>query len=253
MLDLGCGGGDAMRAAWGRGAADVWGLEIDARRAATGNDMLERYGLPRNIQVGSILDPEAVDALGKDYDAAFLFDVVEHVPSVGDLVGVVRPLLKAGGVAVIRAGTPFNPEMLLREPHYGLPAMTVLSRTTALRYFGACRTGAYEVFEWLYRTEIEARLRRAGFAVEAAPQERTHSASEFDRIAALLTMETTYPDPEIEAEAKRAIRFLRLLRENALDPDELFGVMNFTIVGRVPGGGAPAPSTPPPAAGRTSL
>lgn len=235
VLDLGCGGGDAMRAAWSRGAADVRGLEYVAPRASGGNDMLARYGLPRTIHAGSILDRDAVAQLGTGFDVVLLFDVTEHVPSVAELVAVVRPLVKPGGVVVIRAGNPFNPGLLLSEPHYGLPGMTVLSRASALRYFCARMSGDYEVFEWLQRAELEATLRRAGFTIEAAADERTHPASEFDRVAKVLTEETTYPDAGIEAEVKQAIRYLRLLRVHAPDPEAFFGVQIFTIVARLPG------------------
>lgn len=237
ILDIGCGGGHAIRAAWGCGAADVRGLEVDGLRAASGNETLQMFGLPPSIEPGSIFDPKAVAALGKEYDAVLIFDLLEHVPSIDGLFGVVRSLLKTGGIAVIRAGNPFNPELLLREPHYGLPGMTLLARDLALEYFRSCASGEYEVFEWLGRSEIEARLRAAGFAVEAVPQERTHPLSDFDRVAAQLMDATDYPSPRIAAEIRQRIRLLQHLREETASAADHFGVMIHTILGRASGGG----------------
>jgi 2-polyprenyl-3-methyl-5-hydroxy-6-metoxy-1,4-benzoquinol methylase len=235
ILDIGCGGGHAIRAAWACGAADVRGLELDACRAASGNEMLQRFGLPASIVAGSIFDPEAVAALGGEYDSVLIFDLLEHVPSVSSLLAVVRTLLKGGGIAVIRVGNPFNPELLLREPHYGLPGMTLLPRDLALEYFRCCASGEYEVFEWLSRDEVEKQLRAAGFAVEAVPQEKTHPLSDFDRVAAQLTEATDYPTPQIAAEVRRRIRLLQRLRQEQAEAADHFGVMIHTIVGRAGG------------------
>jgi SAM-dependent methyltransferase len=232
VLDIGCGGGHAMRAAWERGAANVIGLEIDGRRALAANDSLARYGKPPTIATGSVLDPGVVARLGRDFDFIFLFDLLEHVPSVDDLLGTVRSLLKPGGTTVIRIGNPYNPELLLREPHYGLPGMTLLDREAALEYFRSQATGEYEVYDWLCRSEVEALLRSIGFEVQPIPQERTHPISEFDRVSEQLLNSTTYPTPAIAAQVRRELRLLRILRDHLADPGDFFGPMIHTIMGK---------------------
>jgi 2-polyprenyl-3-methyl-5-hydroxy-6-metoxy-1,4-benzoquinol methylase len=249
VLDVGCGGGHALRAARQMGAAHAAGLELSESRTAIGNEMLAQYGLPGSITAGSVLDPTTVEGLGREYDAILMFDLLEHVPSIRDVLAVARSLVRAGGILVIRSGNPFNPELLLREPHYGLPGMTILPRATALEYFRACRTGEYEVFEWLHRLDIEDHLRAAGFSVEEVPQERSHPISDFDRIAAQLIDATDYPDERIAAEVRHALRVLRLLRLRAPDAEDFFGTLCFTIVGRAGGVEGSRPSSEPEAGG----
>jgi hypothetical protein len=127
--------------------------------------------------------------------------------------------------------------------------MTILPRATALEYFRACRTGEYEVFEWLHRVDIEDHLRAAGFAVEEVPQERSHPIADFDRIAAQLTDANDYPNERIAAEVRHALRILRLLRLRAPDAEDFFGTLWFTIVGRAGGVEASRPSREPEAGG----
>lgn len=232
VLDVGCGSGHSMRAAWKLGARHVIGLDYNKARADNGNKMLALYGLPSSICTGSILDTNLNQLLGSDFDLVLMFDLLEHVPSIDRSLEVARSLLKPGAKIIIRSGNPFNPEFLLREPHYGVPGMTLLSRHSALEYLAQTRGGEYEVYEWLCRTEIEERLKNAGFAIGTNSDEMTHPLADFDRVVKQLEEEFSYPTAAIKEEVLQGVKFLKILRNSIPNNEKFFGIMNYNIVAK---------------------
>lgn len=229
VLDIGCGSGHAIRAMTAIGAT-ACGLELNPHRAANGNASLALHGIAPSIATGSVLDPEAVGRLGK-FDIVTLFDVLEHVPSIKETIVVARNLLNQNGIIVIKSGNPYHWEFMLREPHYNAPGMTLLSTTTAIEYHAALFQGEYEVFEWLSRPEIEAKLNKAGFDVEPDHDEIDSSIEQFD--SALDQLESKkYPTERIGDQVRHAVKFLRTMRSVSANADRMFCVMNYTIIAR---------------------
>lgn len=228
VLDIGCASGHAMRAALKHGASEVVGIEYSADRASNGNTMLEMYGYPATIRTGSVLDQAITEDL-HDFDFVFLFDVLEHVPTIDGTLHVARRALRDGGKVIIRSGNPYCSEFILREPHYGLPGMILLDRDAATQYHAAHFSGEYEVFEWLSKWEIEERLLDARFKPLPIEDEIEYPLSLFEE-AMDVVVSNNYPTPEIAGRVLTAVKLLRNMRHSAADPEALFGVLNHTIV-----------------------
>jgi 2-polyprenyl-3-methyl-5-hydroxy-6-metoxy-1,4-benzoquinol methylase len=115
VLDVGCGEGQFLRLARERGLSGV-GFDWDERRAAraraagleTATEDWERFLAAR---------PDA------EFDAAVLFDVLEHAPEPSVLVRGLRRLLKPGGLLAITVPNesrplPFGRENYDYPPHH---------------------------------------------------------------------------------------------------------------------------------------
>ena len=95
VLDIGCGAGVVARALAARGCK-VWGLEMDARRAAAARhhcvDVLET-------------DVETVDLetefKGRTFDVVLCLDVLEHLRNPAAALGKVTTVLAPGGSVMI--------------------------------------------------------------------------------------------------------------------------------------------------------
>jgi cyclopropane fatty-acyl-phospholipid synthase-like methyltransferase len=231
ILDIGCSSGHAMRAALKLGAKNAVGIEYSAARANNGNRMLEKYGYPPSIKVGSALDLNVTADIPADFDFVFIFDVLEHVPSIDGVISMARTKLKKGGKMVIKSGNPYNPQFMLSEPHYGLPGMTLLDRKTAAEYFSYSHAGDYDdVFFWLTKPEVELILKKYGFKIISQKDATDFTLKEFDEAINLLESYTVYPSENIRQQVVNAIKFLKLMRMTSIDQEQIFCVMNFQLV-----------------------
>lgn len=230
VLDIGCASGHAMRAALTLGASCVTGIEYAEPRAFNGNSILAAFGYPASIHVGSVLDESITSRLPNDFDYVFLFDVLEHVPSIEKTFMVARSKLKKGGKIIIKSGNPFFPTFMLHEPHYGLPGMILLERNSAAEYHAAHFEGAYDdVNEWLCKIEVEAMLNRLGFRAINRRDTTDAKLSDFDEAISKLES-TLYPTEEIRRKVLSATKLLKIMRSTAQDPEQMFCVMNFIAV-----------------------
>ena len=95
VLDIGCGAGVVARALAARGCK-VWGLEMDARRAASA-----RHHCVEVLET----DVETVDLAtefeGRTFDVVLCLDVLEHLRNPAAALGKVTTVLAPGGSVVI--------------------------------------------------------------------------------------------------------------------------------------------------------
>jgi SAM-dependent methyltransferase len=232
VLDIGCASGHAMRAALKLGASAVYGIEYAPSRAMAGNAMLERQGYPATIRVGSVLDPDVTDRVLEGMDFIFMFDVLEHVPSIEGSIKVARSKLRKGGKMIIKSGNPYYPHFMLHEPHYGLPGMILLDRASAAEYHAVHYQGAYDdVFEWMNKTEVEALLSRSGFRVLPRVDEVEATLEHVDEALRKLESEAEFPNEALRQKVLSVTKVLKVMRATVRDPEQMFCVMNFVAVG----------------------
>jgi SAM-dependent methyltransferase len=230
VLDIGCASGHAMRAALKLGASTVVGIEYSEPRAFNGNNILSAFGHPPSIRAGSVLDETVTGDLPANFDYVFLFDVLEHVPSIEETFKVARSKLKKGGKIIIKSGNPYFPLFMLKEPHYALPGMILLDRESAAEYHAAHFDGAYDdVNEWLCKVEVEALLNRLGFRTISRRDATDAELGKFDEAIAELES-IAYPSDEIRRKVRSATKLLKVMRATTQDPEQMFCVMNFVAV-----------------------
>jgi SAM-dependent methyltransferase len=93
LLDIGCGKGQFVRLARGRGW-DAWGVELDEGACQYAR---EHFGLDTVLN-GSLETP----ALPGTFDVITLWDVIEHVPDPVQLLRDAAERLRIGGTIVVR-------------------------------------------------------------------------------------------------------------------------------------------------------
>jgi 2-polyprenyl-3-methyl-5-hydroxy-6-metoxy-1,4-benzoquinol methylase len=91
LLDVGCGLGETLVAAWEAGF-EVEGLDIGAYPTA------HCRGLGFTVHQASITNTGLPDA---SFDVITLWDIVEHVPSTHDVLAEVSRILKPGGIVAM--------------------------------------------------------------------------------------------------------------------------------------------------------
>lgn len=98
VLDVGCGAGAfgaGLKSAWSRAGKPltVWGLELDSSAAARATEVLDRVLVGEAEKLVAELPPG-------HFDVIVLNDILEHVVEPGDLLRMLRPLLKPAGCMV---------------------------------------------------------------------------------------------------------------------------------------------------------
>ena len=195
LLDFGCGAGEFMLAATGRGWACA-GVEYESSTIAAA---AERTGLP----VRSLADTLAT---GERFDVVHLADVVAHLPRPADTLRDLERLLVPGGRFVITgplergrslvhwvsAGTGAARRLVGRPPAgSGPPTMLVRTDARAQRDFFArlgYRELRFDVYEtgWPYLA-APSRLRRAVGRAAVALARIVPNASLGNRFLAVLS------------------------------------------------------------------
>jgi 2-polyprenyl-3-methyl-5-hydroxy-6-metoxy-1,4-benzoquinol methylase len=95
VLDVGCGPGVVARALSARGC-QVWGLEIDARKAALARPHCVEV-VEADVESGSL----ATMFAGRRFDAILCLDVLEHLRTPDTVLGELAALLAPGGRILI--------------------------------------------------------------------------------------------------------------------------------------------------------
>ena len=233
ILDVGCGSGYSLRAFAELGAKSIFGLEIDQGRCESCKYVCQSHGVNAEVVYGSILDPEIVLKLGKKFDLIICFDVLEHLRSIEKAVESFTLLLKPGGYVLSTMGNRYFPEMMLHEPHYHLPGMTLLSRSTAELYYNALYSGNYDVYDWKTRGELEAIFQKYGIEVRSVDVPLRPGILKEVKSAIKRLRRASYPNEEIKLQVMHALDDVESLTRTVEDPDDFFGTAVFTILGRL--------------------
>lgn len=100
LLDLGCNDGWIACYLWTQAGFVTDGIELNKQSVAKGLKRLKKFGAPGVLHHGSLFDAKRI-LNGKRYDAVSLFEVLEHVPDVDEVLDLMEQLLKPDGVIYI--------------------------------------------------------------------------------------------------------------------------------------------------------
>ena len=152
--------------------------------------------------------------------------------SIAGAVAAFDKLIKPGGVVLVTVGNRFNPGMLLCEPHYGLPGMTLLPRAFAENYCLLSQHANYDVHHWPTRRELENLFSAKGFVVqpEIIPSRPNVLAELDDAVSAL--RQTVYPTDVIRREVLSSLEMLEAFRFEIQSPEDFFGLPIITVIAK---------------------
>ena len=124
LLDIGCSTGFLTKV-YGRSFGHVLGIDIDeeAVRHAQSHNSDKRTKF-------RAMDSMNLDLEANSLDAATCTHVYEHVPDSTRLMDQIHRVLRPGGFCYFAAAN----RLLLMEPHYRLPLLSVLPKPLAHRY-----------------------------------------------------------------------------------------------------------------------
>lgn len=144
-LDVGCGGGQFMMSALGRGW-DVWGLEVVLSAVE---------GVPKplraRISVGAV---ESAPFDEGSFDAITCFDVIEHVRQPVEFLRHANRLLRPGGILVITTPNAATLKARLRGrywKYFNFKRYLHLYHFTPHNLELALKLSGFEVAAWLRR------------------------------------------------------------------------------------------------------
>lgn len=233
VLDVGCNCGHSLRAFSRMGAKGIVGLEYELPRFESCKFNLDVHQTDAQCVHGSILDPNLDQIIPQKFDLITCLDVLEHVPSIDGVASAFAQLVKPGGVVLVTVGNRFHPEMMLNEPHYGLPGMTLLPRSCAENYCRISRNEDYDVHHWPTRFELETIFEAKGFVVqkEVVPP-RPEIVTKLNHAISVLR-ETEYPSASIQSEVLSALGSLEAFKNEVRNPEDFFGSPIITIFARM--------------------
>jgi 2-polyprenyl-3-methyl-5-hydroxy-6-metoxy-1,4-benzoquinol methylase len=131
LLDLGCSTG-IISAYLSEHVYRVIGIDIDE----PGLRYAARKWTKPNLQ---FMQGDSTDAALRDdaFDVVVCAQVYEHVPNAEQTMAEIFRVLKPGGICYFAAGN----RLVLMEPHYGLPFLSVLPRSAANLYMRTAKKG----------------------------------------------------------------------------------------------------------------
>jgi ubiquinone/menaquinone biosynthesis C-methylase UbiE len=115
-----------MAARFAREGALVTAVDIDEPAILAAR---ERFKDIENLEF-RVDDAMALDLPDASIDIALCCHVYEHVPDAARMMKEIRRVLRPGGLCYFSAGNRFT----WREPHYGLPMLSVIPPTLAHWY-----------------------------------------------------------------------------------------------------------------------
>lgn len=109
LLDAGCGGGGFLALAKAAGWTPV-GFDYEERMVALAR--------ARGVEAhATTFEKFCASRRPGEFDAVVLFDVLEHAPEPAQLLGLLAPLLKSGGVVALTLPNARRPLPFVREEH----------------------------------------------------------------------------------------------------------------------------------------
>jgi len=134
VLDVGCAYG-GFPVAFATAGADAVGIDIDPALLALAAENVHDMKVPVSLHLKDITDWVQLEDLGT-FDIITCNDLIEHVEDVSRSLDHVARLLKPGGLLYMQIPNGFSVGQVLKDGHYGLFGITLLSRPDAMRYFG---------------------------------------------------------------------------------------------------------------------
>lgn len=114
--------------------AKVTGLDIDEKAILYAQDNFQKDGLV--FELGDAMD---MPYEPNSFDAIVCSQVYEHVPDANILMSELFRVLKPGGIVYFAAGN----RIVLNEPHYDLPFLSIIPRPLAHKYIRLAGKGDF--------------------------------------------------------------------------------------------------------------
>lgn len=170
-IDVGCASAHSLIALARGGVSEATGVEILPKRyqkaLANLSECPDEFKKNIKIHLDSVLNTSFIKKIGS-FDVVFCSDVLEHVHDPALAIENLCSLLnkKEGAFAYINIGNFQHPSLVLNEPHYGFPGMTILPYEVALKYFELCRFKPihnYDVYYWKTFEEYKNMFKSHGY------------------------------------------------------------------------------------------
>jgi len=133
-LDIGCAYG-GFPVSFATAGAEAVGIDIDPTWLKLAAENVHDMKVPVSLHPKDITDWAHVNDLGT-FDIITCNDLIEHVEDVPKTLEHVSRLLKPGGLLYMQIPNAHAVGQVLKDGHYGLFGITLLSRPDAIRYFG---------------------------------------------------------------------------------------------------------------------
>lgn len=133
-LDIGCAYG-GFPVAFARAGAEAVGIDLNPGLLKLAAENVHDMKVPVSLHLKDITDWAHLNDLGT-FDIITCNDLIEHVEDVPKTLEHVARLLKPGALLYMQIPNGFSVGQVLRDGHYGLFGITLLSRPDANRYFG---------------------------------------------------------------------------------------------------------------------
>ena len=133
-LDIGCAYGGYPIAFAAEGAEAV-GIDINGRFLEFAASNIKDQKTPVLLLERDVTKYDQICDLG-GFDIITCNDLIEHVEDVARTVEHIGSLLRPGGLLYMQIPNGFSAGQVLKDGHYGLFGITLLSRPDAIRYFG---------------------------------------------------------------------------------------------------------------------
>lgn len=140
----------------------VTGIDIDDTAIAHANRTYRKDNL--RFQVADALELPFADGR---FDVVVCSQVYEHVPDAGRMFDEIFRVLAPGGVCYLTA----NNRLMLMEPHYRLPLLSVMPRWCAHRYLRLTGKGSYYYerhASWWGLTSLTRKFERIDYSLKIA-------------------------------------------------------------------------------------
>jgi SAM-dependent methyltransferase len=160
-LDVGCAYG-GYPIAFAAEGADAVGIDINARFLELAAENVRDQGATVLLLERDVTKSDQISDLGR-FDIITCNDLIEHVDDVAATFRNIASLLRPGGLLFMEIPNARSVGQILKDGHYGLFGITLLSRPDAIRYFNESGyDGEYGVGYFHRLEEYAAFLDRQG-------------------------------------------------------------------------------------------